>query len=221
MTDPIRQLARMDTSTVSDALDRLGIAGQCLGIKPLSPDFRMFGPVFTLRYLPCGTRSGTVGDYIDDLPAGTIVALDNAGRLDATVWGDILTTVANRNGLAGTLIDGVCRDAPRSIELNYPIFARGNHMRTGKDRVMVDAVQCPIQIGGVRIEPGDYVLGDWDGVVAIAASDLQRVAEAACDIGAAEDRIRAAVLRGERLDQARRQHGYHRLQSLSQTGEPR
>ena len=212
-TEAAAILAGMDTTTVSDALDKLGIHGQCLGIKPLDRSFRVAGPAFTIRYVPCGTRGGTVGDYIDDLPAGTVVALDNHGRMDATVWGDILTIVASRKHLAGTVIDGVCRDAPRAIELNYPIFARGSHMRTGKDRVAVDAMQVSISIGGVRVDPGDYMLCDWDGVVVVPRERIEQVAEVAARIAQAEDRIRAAVERGERLDVARKQQGYHALQT--------
>jgi 4-hydroxy-4-methyl-2-oxoglutarate aldolase len=212
-TEAAAILAGMDTTTVSDALDKLGIPGQCLGIKPLDRGFRAAGPAFTIRYVPCGTRGGTVGDYIDDLPAGTVVALDNQGRMDATVWGDILTIVASRKHLGGTVIDGVCRDAPRAIELNYPIFARGSHMRTGKDRVAVDAMQVSISIGGVRVDPGDYMLCDWDGVVVVPRERIDQVAEVAARIAEAEDRIRAAVERGERLDAARKQQGYHALQT--------
>lgn len=206
-------LSRMDTTTVSDALDKLGIAGQCLGIKPLDPRFRVAGPAFTIRYVPCGTRGGTVGDYIDDLQPGTVVALDNQQRMDATVWGDILTIVASRKGLGGTVIDGVCRDAPRAIELKYPIFARASHMRTGKDRVAVDAMQVSISIGGVRVDPGDFVLGDWDGVVVVPSERIEEVAEVASRIEQAEERIRAAVEQGERLDLARKNQGYHSLQT--------
>lgn len=211
--DAIRALSRMDTTTVSDALDKLGIAGQCLGIKPLDPLFRLAGPAFTVRYVPCGTRGGTVGDYIDDLETGTVVALDNQQRMDATVWGDILTIVASRKGLGGTVIDGVCRDAPRAIELKYPIFARASHMRTGKDRVAVDAMQVSISIGGVRVDPGDFMLGDWDGVVVVPKERITEVADVATRIEQAEDRIRAAVERGERLDLARKKQGYHVLQT--------
>lgn len=207
------RLARMDTTTVSDALDKLGIHGQCLGIKPLDPGFRLAGTAFTIRYVPCGTRGGTVGDYIDDLAPGTVVALDNQGRMDATVWGDILTTVSSRKKLGGTVIDGVCRDAPRSIELRYPIFARGSHMRTGKDRVAVDAMQVSISIGGVRVDPGDFLLGDWDGVIVVPKERIEQVADTAVQIEEAEDRIRAAVERGERLDDARKAQRYHSLQT--------
>lgn len=216
-TAAIALLGRMDTTTVSDALDKLGIPGQCLGIKPLDPGFRVAGPAFTIRYVPCGTRGGTVGDYIDDLPAGTVVALDNQHRMDATVWGDILTIVASRKGLGGTVIDGVCRDAPRSIELKYPIFARASHMRTGKDRVAVDAMQVSISIGGVRVDPGDFLLGDWDGVIVVPKDRVEQVAEVARLIEEAEDRIRAAVEKGDRLDAARKNQGYHSLQTTSAT----
>jgi regulator of RNase E activity RraA len=212
-TNALLKLASMDTPTISDALDKLGIHGQCAGIKPLDPTFRIAGPAFTIRYVPCGTQGGTVGDYIDDLPAGTVVALDNQGRMDATVWGDILTTVASRKELGGTIIDGVCRDAPRSIELSYPIFARGSHMRTGKDRVAVDATQCSISLGGVRVNPGDFVIGDWDGIVIVPQERAGEVLEVATKIQEAEDRIRAAVERDERLDEIRRNQGYHSLQT--------
>jgi 4-hydroxy-4-methyl-2-oxoglutarate aldolase len=206
-------LGRMDTTTVSDALDKLGIPGQCLGLKPLDPSFRLAGWAFTIRYVPCGTRGGTVGDYIDDLPPGTVVTLDNQSRMDATVWGDILTVVSSHKKLGGTVIDGVCRDAPRSIDLKYPIFARGSYMRTGKDRVAVDAVQCSVSIGGVRVDPGDFMLGDWDGVVVVPKERLDQVAEVAAQIEQAEDKIRAAVEKGQRLDEVRKSLKYHELQT--------
>ncbi len=63
-----------------------------------------------------------------------------------------MTTTAHRRGVPGTVIDGVCRDVDRSLELSYPIFSRGNWMRTGKDRVRVDGVGVAVCIGGVRLE---------------------------------------------------------------------
>ena len=109
----------------------------------LDRSFRLVGRAWTLRYGTVGEDPGTVGDYIDDLGLGQVVVLDNQGRRDATVWGDLLTTVAAGRGVAGTVIDGVCRDVDRSIELGYPIFSRGNWMRTGKDRVRVEEIGGP------------------------------------------------------------------------------
>lgn len=216
MTRVDPDLARFEpfsTTDLSDAMDRLGIAGQCFGIMPLDRSFRLLGRAWTLRYGPVGQEAGTVGDYIDDLGPNDVVVLDNQGRLDATVWGDLLTSTGSRRKVAGTVIDGVCRDIDRSIELKYPIFARGNWMRTGKDRVRVEATQVPVSIGGVRIEPGDYLLGDGDGVVAVPASRVDEVVLAAREIHDAEEHIRNAVGQGKDLRQAREEYGYHKLQT--------
>lgn len=209
-------LAALDISQLSDALDRLGIAGQCAGIRPLDRRFRLAGRAFTIRYVPVGLSRGTVGDYIDDLQPGQIPVLDNSGRLDATVWGDLLTVTAHARGLPGTVIDGICRDTERSLEIGYPIFSRGYWMRTGKDRVQADAYQVPVSVGGVRIEPGDILVGGADGLVAIPASRATEVLAVTEQIAGSEERIRAAVLAGGRLDEARSVVGYHDLQHPAQ-----
>lgn len=207
------RLRALDTSALSDALDRLGIEGQALGLMPLDRSFRTVGRAFTVRMLPRGLSGRSVGDYIDDVPAGHVVVIDNGGRLDATVWGDILTTVAHRDGIAGTVIDGVCRDVGRSIELSYPIFSRANTMRTGKDRVAAEAYGEPVQLSGIRVEPADWIVGDADGVLVIPAVRVDDIVAAAEEITAAEDRIRDAVAGGEPLLVVRDRLRYHDLQS--------
>lgn len=202
----------LSSARLSDALDRLGLAGQCFGIKPLDPAFRLVGHAFTVRYAPVGAARGTVGDYIDEVGTGQVVVLDNGGRLDATVWGDILTEFAHRRGLPGTVIHGVCRDVARSLELAYPIFSRGASMRTGKDRVQAEAFNAPVSLGDARVEPGDLVFGDADGIVVVPQSRQSQVLDLATEIEAREDQIRAAVASGARLDEARRAAGYHELQ---------
>src|SRR5579871_1469817 len=113
----VELMSKLSCTDLSDAMDRLGISGQCFGIAPLDRSFSLVGRAWTLRYGPVGQDGGTVGDYIDDLGPGDIVVLDNAMRMDATVWGDLLTSTASRRGVAGTVIDGVCRDLDRSVEL--------------------------------------------------------------------------------------------------------
>jgi 4-hydroxy-4-methyl-2-oxoglutarate aldolase len=214
MSDTLAEdLKAIGVTTLSDALDRLAIDGQCLGLMPFDRSMAFAGRAFTIRMVPVGASGGSVGDYIDEVAPGQVVVLDNNGRLDATVWGDILTLVAHGKGVAGTVIDGVCRDIGRSIELGYPIFARANTMRTGKDRVTADAYNVPVQVAGVRVEPGDWLVGDGDGVVAIPASRAEEVLRVAREIAEAEDRIRAAVLAGARLDDARKAARYHALQT--------
>jgi len=209
----VERASKLDTTSISDALDRLGIAGQCLNIKPLDHRFRLTGRAFTILYGPAGMPPGTVGDYIDDVAPGSVVVLDNGGRENATVWGDILTWVAHRRGIAGTVIDGACRDTHLSLELGYPIFSRSYSMRTGKDRVQVDAINGPVNIGDARVHPGDLLRGDSDGVLVIPRAHESAVLAAAEEIDAVEQKIRSAVNEGQTLSEARKNLGYHQLQA--------
>src|SRR5919198_6402756 len=167
MDAQVEQFKAFSTTTISDALDRLGMAGQAFGITPLDRAFRLAGRAYTVRTMPVSAPGASVGDYIDDVPPDSIVVLDNSGRLDATVWGDILTIMAHRRGIGGTVIHGVCRDSVRSLELGFPIFSRGVYMRTGKDRVRADGYNVPVSLGEVRVEPGDLLVGDADGVLVV------------------------------------------------------
>jgi 4-hydroxy-4-methyl-2-oxoglutarate aldolase len=139
--------------------------------------------------------------------------LDNGGRVDATVWGDILTEIAHRRGIAGTVIDGINRDVSLCLELHYPVYSRASWMRTGKDRVQVEGTNVPVNIGNARVQAGDLLRGDADGVIVIPREHEERVLVAAEEIAAAEERIRQAVRAGARLDEARRQFRYHQLQT--------
>ena len=208
----VEKAGELSTSTVSDALDRLGIAGQCLGIKPMDVKFRLCGRAYTMRTVPAAVVPGSVGDYIDDVPAGSVVVIDNGGRQDKTVWGDILTFLADKMDVAGTVIDGNCRDIHRCIEINYPVFSRGWSMRTGKDRVQLDQINIPVSIGDARVEPGDIMLGDADGVLVIPKEHEDKIISLAQEIDEAEEAILEAIASGLRLDEAREKFKYHQLQ---------
>src|SRR5215475_5402908 len=213
MDQNLQRASKLDTTALSDALDRLGIPGQCLGIKPLDSTFRLAGRAYTLLYGPASVPPGTVGDFIDDVPEGTVIVIDNGGRENATVWGDILTMVAHHRKIAGTVIDGACRDTFLSREIMYPIFSRSYSMRTGKDRVQVEAMNGPVNIGDARVLAGDILRGDADGVIAIPQAHEDAVLAIAEEIDATEEKIRQAVLEGMRLMDARKRYGYHQLQS--------
>ncbi len=128
------------------------------------------------------------------------------------MWGDILTFVANQRGIAGTVIDGACRDTALAREIGYPLYSRSYSMRTGKDRVQLDATGVSVTIGQAEIAPGDILIGDTDGVIAIPQAREEEVVTLAETIFAAEERIREAVAGGKRLDQARKDEAYHLLQ---------
>ena len=111
------------------------------------------------------------------------------------------------------MIDGINRDVALCLELGYPIFSRDIWMRTGKDRVQVEATQVPVSIGDVRVCPGDLVRGDADGVVVIPKDHEDKVLASAEEIQTAEDAIRESVRSGMSLREAREKHRYHQLQT--------
>lgn len=212
--DPtVESFVGLSSAAVSDAMDRLGIAGQVRGVQRLSGDGVFAGRAVTLRYGPVGIDGGTVGDYIDDVPIGAVLLLANGGSTVGTVWGGLLSEVASLRGVAATVIDGLCRDIDTARRIGYSLYARAAWMRTGKDRVRLDAIGEPVNVGGVRAVPGDIVVGDGDGVVVVPRSREQEVLAVAEEIDRAEREILSAVRGGERLDTARTRLGYHRLQS--------
>lgn len=205
--------AGLDTPGVSDALDKLGLPGQCLGIMPLD-NYRqvVVGPAFTVRYVSASTPPGTVGDFIDDVAEGDVVVIDNDGRTDCTVWGDIMTQYAGSQRIAATVIDGVCRDVSKALGDGYPLFTKGRFMRTGKDRVEVEAVNQPVSIGQARVCARDIVVADANGVVIVPRERAHEVAACARSIEAVEARIRGLLDEGKSLREARAALGYHTLQ---------
>lgn len=209
----IEDFRRLDVPSVSDAMDKLKFPGGLLGIKPVIPDTYMCGQAFTVHYMPCGTEKGTVGDFIDDIEAGEVAVLDNGGRDYCTVWGDIMSVYADKKGIAGTVIDGVCRDINVIRELKYPIYTKGTYMVTGKDRVYVDRINEPVCISGVQIMPGDVIIGDNTGVIAVPRIHAEKVLETAIEITEKEDGIMEYVKQGMSLKEARQISGYHTLQT--------
>ena len=209
----IKRFKQLDTTCISDAMDKLGIPGGLLGIKSVHPGKRICGTAYTVHYVPCGQIKGTVGDFLDDVEPGQVVVIDNGGREYCTVWGDIMSIVAKKKGVEGTLIDGVCRDLPVLLESGYAVFSKGHYMVTGKDRVEVDHVQVPVAVSGIQIRPGDIIVGDDTGAVAVPLDRAEEVASVAENIDAAEKRIIELVLKGMPLKEARRQIGYHKLQT--------
>src|SRR5450756_1727710 len=115
----IDEFRKLDTPSVSDALDRLGLKGGLEGIRSVIPGTVLCGQAFTVHYVPCGVTKGTVGDFLDDVKLGQVVVIDNGGRTYCTVWGDLMAVTASKSGVAGTIIDGVCRDIPTIKTVSY------------------------------------------------------------------------------------------------------
>ena len=163
--------------------------------------------------------AGFLGSHLVDrlvAEGWDVVVIDNGGRTDCTVWGDIMTQYAGQRRIAGTVIDGVCRDVSRALGDGYPLFTRGRFMRTGKDRVQVEAVNGTVSIGTARVVARDIVIADANGVVVVPRERAAEVAAVASQIEQVEAGIRAQIVSGKSLREAREALGYHLLQRKGQ-----
>jgi len=203
-------LAAFSSTVLSDALDSLGVNGGCGRITAITRGVRCIGHAFTVKFEPvaAGERA-PAADYIDEVPEGSVIVLDNGGITYCTVWGDILSYCAHQRGVAGTVIHGLCRDSAASCQMNYPLFALGTYMKSGKNRVRMVAHSVPVMAGATTIQPGDWIFGDDDGVLAIPADVVGTVLEVAGRITEMEGLVRESVSGGMPLAEARKLHGYN------------
>jgi regulator of RNase E activity RraA len=206
----ITRLKQLPTATISDALDYLGIDGGCEGIRPIAAGLSLVGPAFTVEFAPVAAgEPAPAADYIDEVSAGEVVVIANAGRLWCTVWGDLLAHTAQRRGVAGTVIDGCCRDATAILASGYPVFSKSVYMKSGKNRVRMVAKQQPALVSGQHVVPGDIVCADDSGVVVVPRAQLERVTGLALEIEAMERRVLASVKSGSGLKDARARENYN------------
>ncbi len=202
----------LDTSTVSDALDSLGLYGTLNGIAARVTTHQILaGPAYTVQYRSLTRTKNTfhqAGNYIDNVPSNHIVLIDNEGRHDCTSWGSILTEMAQIKNIAGTVVHGAVRDISEIRARQYPLFSTALNMVSGKNRVHITALQQPITIDTVTVYPGDWLIADDNGVIAIAADQLLETLTRAEKISQTEKNIRQAIHSGMSLQDARQHFRY-------------
>jgi len=194
MDNIITILKKVSTANTSDALHRGGVLE---GIKPVIRGARLLGRAVTCRTYP-GDWAKTV-EAIDIAKAGEVIVID-AGGVPPAIWGELASESAVQKKLAGVVIDGAIRDVAEIEKLKFPAFSRLITPNAGEPRGYGE-INIPIKAGGVRIEPGDFILGDDDGVVAIPASRAVEVVNRAMDVLEKENRIRKEIKEGGTLSQ--------------------
>ncbi len=185
-------LERVSTPNISDALHR---RGALTGIKPFVEGVKMVGRAFTVKTYP-GDWAKPV-EAIDKAEKGDVLVIDAGGRGPA-VWGELATWSAKNRGLAGVVVDGAIRDVPEIRKLNFPAFARLVTPQAGEPKGFGE-MGIPLRIGGEMVEPGDWIVGDEDGVVVIPWRKVDEIANRAMDVLERENRIRKEIQEGGTL----------------------
>jgi 4-hydroxy-4-methyl-2-oxoglutarate aldolase len=190
------------TAALADILDARGRHDQTLppSIRPLAPGLRLAGPAFTVS-----GRPAPVPDYdaalrkvlamLGEVPGGHVAVYSCAHDVSAHL-GELSVTSLAARGVVGCVLDGGCRDVRFVLETGFPVFARFVTPEDSTWRWELEATQVPIVIGSVTVRPGDWIVGDGDGVVVVPrdlAEDVLAEAEAKA---ATESEIRRAVREG-------------------------
>jgi 4-hydroxy-4-methyl-2-oxoglutarate aldolase len=161
-----------DSATLHEAAGKIGALPSA--IKPIFPGMRLEGPALTVSSPPANNL--WLHKAVAEASAGDVLVVEVGGHYEAGYWGEIMTVAAQARAVVGLVIDGCVRDVEQIIGLGFPVFARGLCIRgTGKDTEPPGALNEPITIGDVSISPGDLVVGDSDGVVAIPSDRVEEV----------------------------------------------
>ena len=211
MNNILEAYKKLDSSSISDALDSIGIRERILGVFPRSDTKKMVGFAFTVKYElfeSCNTKFHNAGNYIDEVSENEIIILDNAGRDFCTTWGGILTKTAEIKKIGGALIYGAIRDIDEVKLSKLPVFSKHIFMCSAKNRARMVETQQDLNINGVNIAPGDLIFGDENGVLIIPKEYLEECLTRAQNIKKNESKILQKIESGMSLSDARKLHRY-------------
>ncbi len=180
-------LERVSVPNVSDAMHR---SPPLPGLKPVWTGARACGPAYTVRCAP-GDWAKPV-EAIDHAPKGSFIVIDQYGAPPAC-WGELATHSAMQRGLAGVIIHGAIRDTVEIRQLQFPAWATHIVPHAGEPRGFGEE-QVSVRIGSTRIDPGDWIIADDDGVIAIPAANAVEVANRAQDVLEKENRVRREIV---------------------------
>ena len=210
----VTRLGKLDTCAASDALDRLGLKGAVLGIRPLWPCPAIAGRCVTVKIKPSGQEKPKQHLCTSAIAAATpthIIVVDSGGRKDVAAWGGLLSLAAQHKNIRGVIVDGACRDIDESREMQFPVYARAAVQITARNRVMQESFNETIQFAGVEVSPRDLVLADGSGVVFIPHAKEQEVIAEAETLAQREAKIAEGIRSGRSIVEVMETLGYESM----------
>ncbi|WP_321961420.1 RraA family protein [Paraburkholderia sp. J7] len=201
MTTPsfLDRLASLDTNTVSDALDFLGLPGATYGLRPLWDCPKIVGRASTVLLGPKQDAEPGVhliSPVVDAVTTSDRVLVIAGGVEGISCWGDILANAATAKQIRGSVIDGVSRDIDGSEAIGYPVYGRGVTMISARNRVVQVESGKPVQMAGITVHENDYVIADRCGTVFVPEGQIEAVLALGERIARRQDGMVAAVRAG-------------------------
>lgn len=206
---------KLYTAVIADTLDSFGYYKQVLtpGILPLDPSLKLCGLARVGLYMPIYHDDEKINVYeneivlVDSLKENEVPVLCCHGNQKIAPWGELLSTRSSYLKAAGCLTDGCIRDADMIREMKFPVFSKGTNPVDTKFRGKMMMADVPGEIADVRIESGDLVFGDNDGVVIVPSNVINEVANKALEKVNSENTVRDEIRKGNKLTDIFEKHG--------------
>jgi regulator of RNase E activity RraA len=199
---------RLYGGVVYDVLESFGLPNQALSheLRPLSPEMKLAAPAFTFKgTMTCerdqAGRHKRLG-MVRQMTRPCIEVRDRGTPFNVALYGELSASTSRAHGAVGALIDGATRDTARLISMGFSVFARCRNPIEAFGRYMLISCQVPILLSGettetVRVDPGDFIFGEADGVLVIPKDLTMKVLLECERISGLEDRARADFARGD------------------------
>ena len=187
-----KEFLTLPVANVSDSMWRLTAGGSRL--RPMHKSGQMAGPALTVKSRPGDNLM--LHKAIDMAEPGDIIVCDAGGDLTNSLMGELMLAHAIKRGVGGFVLDGAVRDVDAFLDVNLPVFAAGvSHRGPYKDGP--GEINVSVAIDGMVLEPGDLVIGDWDGVLSIPLDDVDSILKKTNEKQAAEAVDMAKIEAGE------------------------
>jgi len=209
----LERLERLYPAVVADCLDKVGVRQNVMDprIRPLYPEARLAGFASTVHAVQVTEPPANPDDYYrGELQAVDALEPDDVmivSTVQGSYWGELLATASRYRGARGIVVDGYTRDTLQLIEMQFPTFAAGISCHDSLGRIDVEAVGVPVECGGVRVEPGDLILADFDGVVVVPSAAADEVVTLAEGKVSGENLVRSKLAEGMPVWDAFRTYG--------------
>ena len=204
---------KLYTAVLADIMDSLGYPHQIVQheIRPLYPEAKVAGRAATM--LTADVYQIPENPYklelalLDDIKPGEVVMCATRGSTRAALWGELLSTHTKAKGGRGAIIDGLTRDAAKTIQMKFPVFAIGMSPADSRGRIEVIAIRVPVEMGGVLVNDGDLIMADFDGCVVVPQLLADEVIEQALHKVSQENMVREILSKGASIQQVFKEYG--------------
>lgn len=214
-----KRYRRLTVSEVCDALYELQLDERILpsNLRPLLPEHTMVGEAFTNLGQdldpPVGWDEGVVRvraylQMLEHVGPDSVMVCANIGPSRMGNFGELTANAVQQRGCVGVVLDGNLRDSAGMRDINFQIFYRDLSPRNGIGRWVLRSFQEPVVIGEVEVVPGDIIIADFDGILAVAREDAERVLLAAENVSSSEAKVRAEMQSGVAPLASFQQHGH-------------